>query len=265
MQLFGAVRCFVVSMLICVAYGSESTLLSEQIEASKPYVLLFSGPKGSGKSRLVLKVNTSFSIPYISTAELVMDHIHDDSDLGEMARDQAANSCCFSDEFFFKSLYERIGKGGCQKGFILEGMPRTLEQAESLYAKLFKTFNFLAFHIDVSDDWLINRVQGRLVCPTCGQVVQLESNEDEEKKICDTCKSQLQQRLQDSPEVLAEYLKKYRAEMKPIIKFYESKNILVRIRGDQTIDQMFNEIVKVIEAKTGLKLLISYTAKDRLQ
>ncbi len=261
--MFRIVRFFVVSALLFGVAGSLSFLHSAESEPSKPYIFLFSGPKGSGRSRLVVKVHTLFSVPLISTAELVMDHIHDDSELGKMAREQASKSCAFSNEYFFDALFERIGAGGCQKGFILDGMPRTLDQAHSLYSKLSNTFNILAFHIDVADAWLINRVEGRLVCPTCGKVYYSDEGEDESKMVCETCHTPLQRRQQDTPEVIADSLKKDHIEMDPIVKFYANKNILVTVRGDRTIDEMFNDIVKIIETKTGLKPSISCRVADR--
>ncbi len=240
----------VITHVPCYSSEVDQDLGSARI---KPCVLLFSGPPGSGRAKLIVRVHTTFSIPHISSADLVMEHIHDDTILGEMAREQSAKGCCFSDDFFFSALFERIGKGGCQGGFILDGIPRTLEQAESLYGKLSKTFDFLAFHIDVPDQWLIERVEGRLFCPECGRVCVEEKNESCTLPLCDTCKVSLQKRVDDDPQVILEKLKAYRAQMGPILQFYASKKILVLIKGDRSIEAMFDEISSIIEKRTGMK------------
>jgi adenylate kinase len=237
--------------------ADKSAEKSATTSNDKPYIFLFSGPPGSGRAKLAVKVHTAFAIPHISCAQMVMDLLHEESALGETAREQINKGGELSDEFFLQALFERIKKGDCKNGFVLEGIPRTLRQAQTLLHKLSSSFSFLAFHILVSDDWLIQRAHRRLICAECGRVYQEGISVPKVAMQCDGCGSSLQQRVDDQPKVIAARLKSYRTQLEPILGFYEKEKILVSIKGDRELQEVFQNIVDIIEKRTGLKSCVT--------
>lgn len=228
-------------LIICLIYSLEGGITNDQ---TKPLVLLLLGSPGSGKATLVVKLSNTFALPYISYSKLLLNYVNEDSELGEIARDYLNAQDSVPDEVIFKLLFDRIQQADCNNGFLLDEFPKTLAQAKILQEQLEKSHLFIATSINVSEEWLLHRIEGRMVCQNCGKVYHLAANEQQTQ--CHICNLDLSQRDADSHEIIKKNLEKYLVTTEPILNFYKQKNLLLEIDGDRPLDTMLIEIKEVI-------------------
>jgi adenylate kinase len=217
-------------LLLCVLTGQVACAEDEEM---KPIILLLLGPPGSGRDVLAVKVTSTFSLPYISTADLLLDSSDEDSDTGRLTREslQGGN---ISDELLLKLISDRTKRMDCAK------------QAQALKERFQTRFRVMPTYIRTSDEWLINFHEGRLVCTNCGRVYHLDRSPPRNHDVCDLCGYELIQRSDDCPETLRKRTTCYRDNILPVLDFYSQHGELVEIDGNRPLDEMFQDVKMLI-------------------
>ncbi|MFZ5950884.1 MAG: adenylate kinase [Candidatus Rifleibacteriota bacterium] len=211
--------------------------------------LIFLGPPGAGKGTQAKQVVDKYSIPQISTGDLMRATVSSGSSLGEKLKSYMQAGALVPDELVLDILIERIDQADCQKGFLLDGFPRTVGQAEELEKALLKRKSPLSgvVSIDVPDDVLTGRLTARRICSKCSTSYHLEYLKPQKDGICDRCGGELYQRKDDSEEVIKNRLKVYHDQTSPLVDFYQKKKILYPVDGNKKIDMIFQEICDIID------------------
>src|SRR5690606_10735425 len=204
---------------------------------------------GAGKGTQAEKIKSKYNIHHISTGDMYRSAIQEGTELGKKAKHYMDQGQPVPDEVTVGIVKERLGKEDCKKGFLLDGFPRTLEQAKSLDAILDDLGVSLdhVLHVDVPEEKLMERLTGRRICPTCKTAYHVLFNPPKQEGICDKDGSALIQRDDDKPETVKNRLSVNLEQTKPLLDFYEEKGYLVKVNGDQDIDKVFQDIEKVLE------------------
>ena len=231
---------FLLILFICPMFGVDCA-------EDRPIILLLLGPPGSGRDALAVKVSSSFSLPYVSTADLLLDYSDDDSDMGRLTR-ECVHTGCIPDDHLLRLISERISRSDCSRGFLLDGFPKTLEQARVLNGRFRHDYCVVPVYIRTSDAWLINFHEGRLVCKNCGRVYHLDRSPPQNAHRCDFCASELIQRHDDCPETLKRKTECYRDTILPLITYYSQEKLLVEIDGNRPFDDMFLDVKRLINS-----------------
>lgn len=184
---------------------------------------VFLGPPGAGKGTLAVEAAKLYNIPHISTGDIFRAAIKNQTELGKKVKSVIDSGALVSDELTVALVKERLEKADAQKGFILDGFPRTIPQAEALenIVKIGCVVNF-----DISDEEVIRRLSGRRICPDCGQSFHTEFVKPKKENICDSCGSALIIREDDKIESIKKRLETYRVQTAPLIDFYKNKKLL---------------------------------------
>ncbi len=191
---------------------------------------IFLGAPGSGKGTCASKVSPRRNVPHISTGDLFRENIKNGTEIGNTAKGYMERGELVPDEVVVEMLKERIKEEDCQEGFILDGFPRTIPQAEML-ADI--TDIDAAINIDVPNEVIIQRLSSRITCKDCGEIFNLRDMRPKEEGICDKCQGEIIRRPDDEPEVIQNRLKTYEEKTAPLIKFYEDKGVLKHVSCDQ--------------------------------
>jgi len=210
------------------------------------------GLPGAGKGTQAEKIVQKYQIPHISTGDMFRQAIKDGTELGLKAKSYMDKGELVPDEVTVGIVRERLSKSDCQGGFLLDGFPRTVQQAESLdqiLNDLNKKIDY-CIHIDVDKDILMERLTGRRICKSCGATYHLVFNPPQVANTCDKCGGELYQRPDDHAETVQNRLDVNVKQMKPLLDFYASKDVLKSINGVQEINKVFEEIDKLL---AGLK------------
>lgn len=210
------------------------------------------GLPGAGKGTQAEKIVQKYQIPHISTGDMFRQAIKDGTELGLKAKSYMDKGELVPDEVTVGIVRERLSKPDCQAGFLLDGFPRTVQQAESLdqiLNDLNKKIDY-CIHIDVDKNILMERLTGRRICKSCGATYHLVFNPPQVANTCDKCGGELYQRQDDHAETVQNRLDVNVKQMKPLLDFYASKDVLKTINGVQEINKVFEEIDKLL---AGLK------------
>lgn len=210
------------------------------------------GLPGAGKGTQAEKIVQKYQIPHISTGDMFRQAIKDGTELGLKAKSYMDKGELVPDEVTVGIVRERLSKSDCQAGFLLDGFPRTVQQAESLdqiLNDLNKKIDY-CIHINVDKNILMERLTGRRICKSCGATYHLVFNPPQVANTCDKCGGELYQRPDDHAETVQNRLDVNVKQMKPLLVFYASKDVLKTINGVQEINKVFEEIDKLL---AGLK------------
>ena len=208
--------------------------------------IVLMGPPGAGKATQADVMARNLFVPHISTGDIFRANIKAGTELGQLANQYISKGDLVPDEVTLAMIKDRLAEDDCAKGFILDGLPRTIGQADALEAILAEQGKQLdkVVNIDVPEELLIARLCGRRVCRNCSQTYHLENNPPTEAGRCDECGGELYQRADDSEETIKNRLEVYRAQSEPLIAYYEQKGLLLSINGNQTINNVLMDIGK---------------------
>ncbi|WP_173917941.1 adenylate kinase [Halobacillus sp. Marseille-Q1614] len=208
--------------------------------------LILMGLPGAGKGTQAEKIVEKYNIPHISTGDMFRLAIKEETPLGKEAKSFMDKGELVPDEVTIGIVRERLSKPDCEKGFLLDGFPRTIAQAEALENLLSDMEESVDYvlHIDVPKDKLVERLTGRRVCPTCGATYHVVFNPPKEEGKCDHDGSELIQREDDQPETVKKRLEVNVEQAQPLLDFYQEKGYLVTFDGDRNIDLVFEDIDK---------------------
>ncbi|SNQ62386.1 adenylate kinase [Candidatus Methanoperedens nitratireducens] len=211
--------------------------------------IILLGPPGAGKGTQAKKIAEHYSLPHISTGDILRENISNNTSLGVKAKSYMAKGELVPDELLITIIRDRLSKPDCSKGFLLDGYPRTVPQADALQMILTESNKKLdiVLNIDVDDEELIKRLSGRRVCASCGMSYHMIFNPPKEDEICDKCKGKLYQREDDKPEAIRNRLMVYKKQTQPLIEYYTRKGLLRMVDGGKDIPEIFEDIKKILE------------------
>ena len=212
--------------------------------------ILLIGPPGGGKGTQAKKLMSKFDIPQISTGDMLRDHVKKTTSLGIKAKEFMDNGELVTDSIILDMMKERLVQSDCTNGYILDGFPRTIPQAEGLDMLLEQLNSPLdkAVVIDVDDNSIIERMGGRRVHPSSGRVYHIKFNPPKDKDKDDITGESLIIRQDDKKETVLKRLEIYHEITSPLIKYYTKKNILITINGVNSIDAVYNDILENLNA-----------------
>jgi adenylate kinase len=202
------------------------------------YILI--GAQGSGKGTQAKMLSAEYKIPHISTGDIFREIRKEESDMGKKVRELIDKGNLVPDSVTNEIVAARISKKDCSKGFILDGYPRNLVQAEFLNGK--RPVNE-CIYIEISDAAAVKRISARIVCSSCKADYNTIYIKPKKVGVCDKCNGKLMQREDDKPEFVKKRLETFHRETKPLLDYYEKKGVLIRVNGEQAIDKVFADIV----------------------
>jgi adenylate kinase len=206
-------------------------------------IILF-GPPGAGKGTQAEIIAERMNIPTLSTGAMLRDAMKAGSPMGLAAKSAIEAGSLVSDEVVIGIVKDRINESDCANGFILDGFPRTIQQAEALDAMGTKID--LVLDIEVPDEAIVERMSGRRLCSACGATYHVKFNPSADGDNCDKCGAPLTLRKDDKPEVVQHRLGVYHAETEPLIGYYRNKNLLVTVDGQKKPAEVTEDILKVL-------------------
>lgn len=210
--------------------------------------LVFMGLPGAGKGTQAENIVEYFQIPHVSTGDMFRSAMKDETPLGQEAKSYMDRGELVPDEVTIGIVNERLSKDDCKKGFLLDGFPRNVAQAEALENILALSDRKIdhVFHIEISRNILLSRLTGRRICKDCGATYHTEFNPTKTDGVCDKCGGELYQRADDNEETVATRLDVNIEQQQSLLNFYKDLGYLRTIQGDQQIDQVFQDISKYL-------------------
>ena len=212
--------------------------------------IIMLGAPGAGKGTQAKQIADKYSIPHISTGDIFRANIKNGTELGKKAKQYMDQGALVPDELTCDLVMDRIQQDDCKNGFVLDGFPRTIPQAEALDAALGKINEKMdyAIDVDVPDENIVNHMSGRRACLNCGATYHLISIPPKVEGICDRCGSEIVLREDDKPETVQKRLKVYHEQTQPLIDYYKNQGILKSVDGTQPMDEVFEAIVTILGA-----------------
>ncbi|MZQ74852.1 MAG: adenylate kinase [Peptoclostridium sp.] len=210
--------------------------------------LVLLGPPGAGKGTQALSIVQKYDIPHISTGDIFRKNIKEGTELGRQAKDYMDKGLLVPDELVVEIVKSRLMEDDCKAGFLLDGFPRTVNQADEL-DKVLGEMNMnldKVVNIEVDKSILIGRAVGRRMCRNCGAAYHIEFNPSKEADKCDHCGGELYQRDDDNEETVTKRIEVYLDQTTPLVEYYTQKGILVNIDGQQSIGKVLEDIVKAL-------------------
>lgn len=212
--------------------------------------IIMLGAPGAGKGTQAEKIAAKYGIPHISTGDIFRANIKNGTELGKKAKSYMDQGLLVPDELTCDLVIDRIGQEDCGNGFILDGFPRTIPQAEALTAALEKQNASMDYAVDieVADESIIRRMSGRRVCPKCGATYHIVHVPPKKEGICDVCGSEIVLRDDDKPETVKKRLQVYHEQTQPLIDYYREQGILRSVSGSKPTEEVFASIVEILGA-----------------
>ncbi len=210
--------------------------------------LILLGPPGAGKGTQATRIVEKYKVPHISTGDIFRENIKNNTPLGQKAQEYMNKGELVPDQLVVDIALDRLGKDDCKNGFLLDGFPRTVFQADAL-DKFLKDQGKgidLVINIEVEDKMLIERLDARRVCPTCAATYNVIGMPPKKEGICDKCNDTLIQRKDDKKETVGNRIKVYHEQTSPLIDYYKEKGLIKDFDGMIGADALFDEIVKAI-------------------
>ena len=212
--------------------------------------IIMLGAPGAGKGTQAKKIAEKYHIPHISTGDIFRANIKNGTELGMKAKSYMDQGQLVPDDVTIGMLLDRISQEDCAEGYVLDGFPRTIPQAESLTKALEERGESMdyAINVDVPDQTIVTRMAGRRACLACGATYHIVYNAPKKENVCDVCGEGLVLRDDDKPETVQKRLTVYHDQTKPLIDYYGKAGILVTVDGTQDLNKVFEDIVSVLGA-----------------
>ena len=210
--------------------------------------IIMLGAPGAGKGTQAKMIAEKYGLPHISTGDIFRANIKNGTELGKEAKEYMDKGLLVPDELTVRLLLDRVAQDDCKNGYVLDGFPRTIPQAEVLDEKLSELGEKVdyAINVDVPDENIVNRMSGRRACLNCGATYHIVSIPPKKEGICDVCASALVLRDDDKPETVQNRLKVYHDQTQPLINFYEKKGVLRSVDGTLPMEEVFTAITKIL-------------------
>lgn len=206
------------------------------------------GAPGAGKGTQAKRIAEKYSIPHISTGDIFRANIKNGTELGKKAKEYMDKGLLVPDELTLDLIMSRFAEADCANGYVLDGFPRTIPQAEAL-TKALKDINDkldYAVNVEVPDESIINRMSGRRACLACGGTYHIVYNPTKKEGICDACGGELVLRADDQPETVKNRLNVYHNQTQPLIDYYKAEGIFEEVDGTQDMNKVFEDITKIL-------------------
>ena len=212
--------------------------------------IIMLGAPGAGKGTQAKKIAEKYAIPHISTGDIFRANIKNGTELGQKAKGYMDQGLLVPDELVVDLVADRVKQGDCKNGYVLDGFPRTIPQAEALdhaLAEMGEKMEY-AINVEVPDENIVNRMSGRRACVDCGATYHIVDAPTKEDGVCDNCGGSLILRDDDKPETVKKRLGVYHDQTQPLIDYYTNAGILKEVDGTIEIEDVFGEIVKILGA-----------------
>ena len=212
--------------------------------------IIMLGAPGAGKGTQAKMIADKYSVPHISTGDIFRANIKNGTELGMEAKKYMDQGLLVPDELTVKILLDRVAADDCKNGYVLDGFPRTIPQAEVLDKALTELGDRIdyAIDVDVPDENIVKRMSGRRACLACGATFHIEHVPPKQEGICDRCGKELVLRDDDKAETVLNRLKVYHDQTQPLIEFYSAKGVLKTVDGTQPMENVFDSIVAILGA-----------------
>ncbi|SHO48547.1 adenylate kinase [Anaerocolumna xylanovorans] len=211
--------------------------------------IIMLGAPGAGKGTQAKRIAEKFGIPHISTGDIFRANIKNGTELGNKAKVYMDQGLLVPDELVVDLVVDRLKQADCEKGYILDGFPRTIPQAEALDAALLAIGEKVdyAINVEVADNYIVERMSGRRACLNCGATYHLVNIPTKVEGICDVCGSEIVLREDDKPETVLKRLEVYHDQTQPLIDYYNKQGILKEVDGRKTMSDTFEDILKILD------------------
>lgn len=210
--------------------------------------IIMLGAPGAGKGTQAKMIADKYGVPHISTGDIFRANIKNGTELGMEAKKYMDQGLLVPDELTVRILLDRVAQDDCKNGYVLDGFPRTIPQAEVLDSELTKLGDHIdyAINVDVPDENIVKRMSGRRACLTCGATYHIELVPPKKEGICDVCGSELVLRDDDKPETVKNRLNVYHEQTQPLIDFYTEKGVLKTVDGTVPMEEVFAAITAIL-------------------
>ena len=210
--------------------------------------IIMLGAPGAGKGTQADMICGKYNVPHISTGDIFRANIKNGTELGQKAKGYMDRGELVPDSLVVDLVIDRIHQDDCANGYVLDGFPRTIPQAEALDAALAEAGESVdyAINVDVPDENIVNRMSGRRACVKCGATDHIKYNAPKTEGICDNCGSELIQREDDKPETVLNRLSVYHEQTQPLIDYYDGKGLVKNIDGTKSLEDVFADITAIL-------------------
>lgn len=210
--------------------------------------LIILGAPGAGKGTQAQMISQKFGIPHISTGEIFRENIRNETELGNLAKEYIDKGQLVPDDITIRIVKKRIEQDDCEKGYILDGFPRTVTQADALESVLCRMHQSInkVLEIDVPDDKIVERMMGRRVCPECGATYHLIHKPPIVPEKCDICQNALVQREDDTEETIRKRLAIYHKQTEPLIQYYREIGLLTIVKGADGVKETTEKVLRAL-------------------
>ena len=211
--------------------------------------IIMLGAPGAGKGTQAKKIAEKYGIPHISTGDIFRANIKNQTELGMKAKSYMDQGALVPDELTLELIMDRFTNDDCKNGYVLDGFPRTIPQAEALTKALADKQDAVdyAINVDVPDEAIVTRMSGRRACLACGGTYHIKFNPTKVEGICDACGGELVLRNDDKPETVQKRLDVYHEQTQPLIDYYQTQNILKEVDGTLPLEDVFQAIIAILE------------------
>ena len=211
--------------------------------------IIMLGAPGAGKGTQAKKIAEKYGIPHISTGDIFRANIKNQTELGMKAKAYMDQGALVPDELTLELIMDRFTNDDCKNGYVLDGFPRTIPQAEALTKALADKQDAVdyAINVDVPDEAIVTRMSGRRACLACGGTYHIKFNPTKVEGICDACGGELVLRNDDKPETVQKRLDVYHEQTQPLIDYYQTQNILKEVDGTLPLEDVFGAIIAILE------------------
>ena len=222
-------------------------VLEAKEQTQQTVVVILLGPPGAGKGTQATMLCDTLQVPHISTGNILRANVKEETPLGKQAKSFMEQGKLVPDDLILDMLFERVSQKDCQKGYILDGFPRTLAQAKAYHQRLSASTKSVALNLDLADGIIIERLSKRLVCTKCSAPFHLKYSPPTVEGICDHCKGELVHRSDDKEEVIQNRLHVYHDQTAPLISYYSKEQGLYNVSCTQPIENVLQEILNYLK------------------